>query len=75
VSAAMTEILQWWETIKNPQARRAPISILIKSKQRGLQRIQKWPIQRGDVPLDMYTRLGIAQLLGRRSDERQRPGT
>lgn len=75
MSAAMTEILQWWDTIKNPQARRAPISILINSKQRGLRRIQKWPIQRGDVPLDMFTRQEITQLLGRRSDERRRPCT
>ena len=50
----MTEVLQRWETIENPRAyaRRAAISNLIKDKQRGLQRIQKRLIQRGDVPLE-----------------------
>jgi RNA polymerase sigma factor (sigma-70 family) len=54
LSTAMMEVLQRWDTIKNPRAyaRRAAISNLIKSKQRGLQRTQERLIQRGDVPVD-----------------------
>ena len=54
VSAAMTEVLQRWDSIENPRAyaRRAALSNLIKNKQRGLQRIRERLIQRGDVPLE-----------------------
>jgi hypothetical protein len=78
VPAAMTEILQRWDTINNPQAyaRRAPISNLIKSEQRGLHRIQVRLVQRGDVPrLAETDHAKAATIPGRRSDERQRPGT
>jgi RNA polymerase sigma factor (sigma-70 family) len=51
VSAAMTEVFQRWSGISNPRAyaRRAAISHLIKSKQRGLRRIQDRLIERGEV--------------------------
>jgi RNA polymerase sigma factor (sigma-70 family) len=52
VSATMTVVLQRWDVIENPQAyaRRAAISNLINSKQRGLPRIRERLIGRGLVP-------------------------
>jgi RNA polymerase sigma factor (sigma-70 family) len=52
VSAAMTEVLQHWDTIENPRgyARRAAIHNLIKSKERGQQRLLDRLALRGDVP-------------------------
>ena len=52
VSAAMTDALQRWDAIANPRAyaRRAAVNNMIKSRQRGLQRISERLIQRGDVP-------------------------
>jgi RNA polymerase sigma factor (sigma-70 family) len=51
VCAAMTEVLQRWDTIENPRryARRAAITSLIKGRQRGLKRIRDRLIQRGDI--------------------------
>ncbi len=55
VSAATAEVLQRWDTIKNPRAyaRWASISNLIKSKPRKRQRIQERLVQRGDVSPSM----------------------
>ena len=52
VSAAMLEVLQRWGAIDNPRAyaRRTAINNMIKSRQRGLQRISARLIERGDVP-------------------------
>ena len=52
VSAAMLDVLQRWDAIANPRAyaRRAAVNNMIKSRQRGLQRISDRLIQRGDVP-------------------------
>ena len=52
VSAAMVAVLQRWDAIGNPRAyaRRTAINNMIKSRQRGLQRISVRLIQRGDVP-------------------------
>jgi RNA polymerase sigma factor (sigma-70 family) len=52
VSAAMVEVLQRWDAIQNPRAyaRRTAINNMIKSRQRGLQRISERLIQRGEVP-------------------------
>ena len=52
VSAAMVAVLQRWDAIGNPRAyaRRTAINNMIKSRQRGLQRISARLIQRGDVP-------------------------
>jgi RNA polymerase sigma factor (sigma-70 family) len=52
VSAAMVEVLQRWDTVQNPRAyaRRTAINNMIKSRQRGLQRIAERLIQRGEVP-------------------------
>jgi RNA polymerase sigma factor (sigma-70 family) len=54
VSAAMVEVLQRWDTITHPRAyaRRAAVSNLIKSKQRGLPRIHERLIQRGEVSVE-----------------------
>jgi RNA polymerase sigma factor (sigma-70 family) len=54
VSAAMAEVFQRWDQIRNPRAyaRRAAISNLIKNKERGSRRIMDRLIQRGDVPLE-----------------------
>lgn len=54
VSAAMVEVLERWDAIQNPRAyaRRTAINNMIKSRQRGLQRISERLIQRGDVPLE-----------------------
>lgn len=54
VSAAMTEVLQRWDTIENPQAyaRRAAINYAIRSRQRRLRlwRITERLAERGDLP-------------------------
>ncbi len=52
VSAAMVEVLRRWDTIANPRAyaRRTAINNMIKSRQRGPQRISERLIQRGEVP-------------------------
>jgi RNA polymerase sigma factor (sigma-70 family) len=52
VCAAMTEVLQRWDTIENPRgyARRVAITSLIKGRQRGLKRIRERLIQRGNIP-------------------------
>jgi RNA polymerase sigma factor (sigma-70 family) len=52
VSAAMVEVLRRWDAVENPRAyaRRAAVNNMIKSRQRGLQRISERLIQRGDVP-------------------------
>jgi RNA polymerase sigma factor (sigma-70 family) len=52
VCAAMVDVLQRWDTIASPRAyaRRAAVNNMIKSRQRGLQRISERLIQRGDVP-------------------------
>jgi RNA polymerase sigma factor (sigma-70 family) len=49
VSAALEEVLRRWDRIDDPRAyaRRATISILIKNKQRGQQRVRDRMIQRG----------------------------
>lgn len=54
VSAAMVEVLERWNAIANPRAyaRRTAINNMIKSRQRGLQRISERLIQQGDVPLE-----------------------
>jgi RNA polymerase sigma factor (sigma-70 family) len=54
VSAAMVEVLQRWNAIQNPRAyaRRTAINNMIKSRQRGLQRIAERLIERGEVPLE-----------------------
>jgi RNA polymerase sigma factor (sigma-70 family) len=51
VSEAMIEVLQRWETIKNPRAyaRRVAIRIMFKDRKRELQ-IQERIIQSGQVP-------------------------
>ena len=56
LAAAMTEVFQRWDSIKNPRAyaRRAAISNLIKSKQRGLPRIRERLIQDGNVQLEHH---------------------
>jgi RNA polymerase sigma factor (sigma-70 family) len=62
LAAAMIEVLQRWDTIENPRAyaRRAAISNLIKSKQRGLPRIRERLIQRGNVQLEHHLDPGLA---------------
>ena len=51
VSTAMAAVLQHWDKIDNPRAyaRRAAIRSAIKTKERGLERIQERLIQRGDI--------------------------
>jgi RNA polymerase sigma factor (sigma-70 family) len=55
ISTAMIEVLQRWESIKNPRAyaRRAAIRNLIKDRQREL-RIQERLTQSGQVPPEHY---------------------
>jgi RNA polymerase sigma factor (sigma-70 family) len=54
VSAALEEVLRRWDRIDNPRAyaRRATISLLIKNKARGQQRIRDRIIQRGEYPIE-----------------------
>lgn len=54
VSAAMSEVLQRWDAIENPQAyaRRVAINYAIRSRQRGLWRIAERLVERGDVPIE-----------------------
>jgi RNA polymerase sigma factor (sigma-70 family) len=54
VQDALTEVFRRWHKIANPRAyaRRATISNLIKSKQRGSQRILARQIERGDYRRD-----------------------
>ena len=61
VSAALEEVLRRWDQIDNPRAyaRRATISILIKNKERGQQRIRDRIIQRGDYPAGQDTDPGL----------------
>ena len=74
VSAAMAKVLRRWDTIKNPRAyaSRAPISNLIKTKQQGLQRIQKRLVRRDNVSSSM-TWIPVCQSgnRGRRHDTRE----
>lgn len=51
VAAAMVEVLKRWDAIGNPRAyaRRAALNKMIKSRQRGLDRISERLIERGDV--------------------------
>jgi RNA polymerase sigma factor (sigma-70 family) len=53
VSAALEEVLRRWDRIDNPRAyaRKATISILVKNKERGQQRIRDRIIQRGEFPI------------------------
>lgn len=62
VSAALAEVFQRWDSIDNPRAyaRRATISILIKNKQRGQQRLRERLIQRGEVPAEQDLDPGLA---------------
>jgi RNA polymerase sigma factor (sigma-70 family) len=54
VSAALEEVLRRWDRIDNPRAyaRTATISILIKNRERGQQRIRDRIIQRGGHPAE-----------------------
>jgi RNA polymerase sigma factor (sigma-70 family) len=54
VSAALEEVLRRWDRIDNPRAyaRRATISLLIKNKERGQQRIRDRIVQRGEYPTE-----------------------
>jgi RNA polymerase sigma factor (sigma-70 family) len=54
VSAALAEVYQRWDAIDSPRAyaRRAVISILIKNKQRGQQRLRERLIERGEFPAE-----------------------
>jgi RNA polymerase sigma factor (sigma-70 family) len=62
VSAALAEVFQRWDAIGNPwaYARRATISILIKNKQRGQQRLRDRLVQRGEVPPEHDLDPGLA---------------
>ena len=62
VSAALAEVFQRWDAIGNPwaYARRATISILIKNKQRGQQRLRDRLVQRGEVPAEHDLDPGLA---------------
>jgi RNA polymerase sigma factor (sigma-70 family) len=59
--SAMAEVFQRWETIENPRAyaRRAAISNLIKSRQRGLSRVRQRLVTQGDVPPDHELDAGL----------------
>lgn len=61
VSAALEEVFRRWDQIENPRAyaRKATISILIKNKERGQQRIRERIIQRGDYPAGRDTDPGL----------------
>jgi RNA polymerase sigma factor (sigma-70 family) len=61
VSAALEEVLRRWDRIDNPRAyaRKATISILIKNKERGQQRIRDRIIQRGEYPIGPDTDPGL----------------
>lgn len=54
VAAAMVEVLKRWDEIGTPRAytRRAAINQMIKSRQRGLDRISERLIERGDITTD-----------------------
>lgn len=54
VAAAMLEVLRRWDDIASPRAyaRRAAINEMIKTRQRGLDRITERLIERGDVMPD-----------------------
>lgn len=61
VSAALEEVLRRWDRIDNPRAyaRKATISILIKNKERGQQRLRDRIIQRGQYPTEQDTDPGL----------------
>ena len=61
VSAALEEVLRRWDRIDNPRAyaRKATISILIKNKERGQQRLRDRIIQRGQYPTEQDTDHGL----------------
>src|SRR5580698_6603683 len=61
VCSAMVEVFQRWETIENPRAyaRRAALSNLIKSRQRGLSRTRERLVTRGDVLPDHDVDAGL----------------
>ena len=62
VSAAMAEVFQRWSAIDNPRAyaRRAVISILLKNRQRGQQRLRARLIELGEFPAEHDLDPGLA---------------
>jgi RNA polymerase sigma factor (sigma-70 family) len=61
VSAALEEVLRRWDRIDNPRAyaRKATISILIKNKERGQERLRDRIIERGEYPIEQDTDPGL----------------